>query len=96
MDEYAPGSFKRFSELSTIDDEVDLIPWDEMVKRLMIDNEKLLAVLELAYELAEKYGAHGLSNFFAERMDTHKKHGWMLRATLKDKVTRFPNLSTLG
>ena len=55
MDEYAPGSFKRFAELSNVEDEVDLIPWDEMVKRLMTDNEKVLVSLEMAYEMAEKY-----------------------------------------
>ena len=82
--------------LAVVEDEVDLIPWDEMVKRLMTDNEKVLVSLEMAYEMAEKYGNHGLSNFLAERQASHKKYGWQLRSMIKDRVARFPNLSSLS
>ena len=41
------------------------------------------AYLKRGYDAAEAAGAHGLSNFLAERQDAHVKHGWMLRATSK-------------
>ena len=84
LDEYAPGSFKRFAELSDIEDEVELISWEEMLRRLLADNERVLAAINTCYHIAEKNGSHGLSNLMAERQDAHKKHGWMLRATLKE------------
>jgi len=42
-----------------------------------------LRVLKMIYDLAEAAGEHGFSNFLAERMDAHRKHGWMLKASLK-------------
>jgi DNA-binding ferritin-like protein len=37
----------------------------------------------MVYDLSEREEEYGLSNFLAERIDAHKKHSWMLRATLK-------------
>lgn len=80
---YMPGSYTRFSHLSEIDDTVDVLPVEQMLATLYEDNDKMLIVLKMAYDFAEQAGEHGLSNFLAERMDAHRKHGWMLRASLK-------------
>lgn len=80
---YMPGSYTRFSHLTEIDDAVDVLPIEHMLSTLHEDNDKMLIVLKMAYDLAEQAGEHGLSNFLAERMDAHRKHGWMLRASLK-------------
>ena len=34
---------------------------------------------------SEAQGEHGFSDFFAARMDAHRKHGWMLRASMKGR-----------
>jgi starvation-inducible DNA-binding protein len=93
MDEYAPGSFTRFQQLSTIEDEVELIEWEEMIKRLLADTDRVLASIEVCYELAEMAGNHGLSNFLAERQSAHKKYAWQMRSMIKNKITRYPSLS---
>lgn len=80
---YMPGSYTRFSMLSQIDDEVAVLQVNEMLHTLYEDNEKMLVTLKMAYDFAEQAGEHGFSNFLAERMDAHRKHGWMLRASLK-------------
>lgn len=80
---YAPASFARFSMLTQVDDETDILPKDQMVAELLADNEKILSILKMTYDLCESAGEHGFSNFLAERMDAHKKHGWMLRASSK-------------
>lgn len=80
---YTPGSYARFSMLSQIEDETNVLPKDQMLAELLSDNEKVLKVIKLVYDLAEREGQHGLSNFLAERLDAHQKHGWMLRASLK-------------
>lgn len=80
---YVPASYSRFNMLSHIEDEVNHIPKDGMVKELLLDNEKMLKILKYTYDAAESAGEHGFSNFLAERMDAHKKHGWMLRASTK-------------
>ena len=78
-----PGSYTRFSYLSQIDDEMEILPAQQMLQELYEDNDKMLVVLKMAYDLAEQAGEHGFSNFLAERMDAHRKHGWQLRASLK-------------
>ena len=80
---YMPASYTRLSYLSEISDEIEVLPVDHMVNELYDDNDKMLVVLKMAYDLAEQAGEHGFSNFLAERMDAHRKHGWMLRASLK-------------
>ena len=80
---YTPGSYTRLSMLTQIEDETDVLPKEQMVAELLADNGKILKVIKLVYDLAEREGQHGLSNFLAERLDAHQKHGWMLRASLK-------------
>lgn len=83
LQSYTPASFSRFAELSQIEDEREIIEAREMLIQLYNDNERVLDSIKQAYDLAEQAGAHGLSNFLAERQDAHRKHGWMIRATLK-------------
>jgi starvation-inducible DNA-binding protein len=85
LDSYTPASFSRLAELSKIEDETKVPPPLVMVERLLADNQELLTVLKAAYDVAEAENVHGLSNFLAERMDAHMKHGWMLRAVLKSR-----------
>ena len=80
---YTPASLGRFMDLSIIEDEREIISADQMIENLQNDNAKLIEALKLAYDVAEHEGHHGLSNFLAERLDAHRKHGWMLRATGK-------------
>jgi starvation-inducible DNA-binding protein len=84
LDAYAPSSLARFADLADIEDEIKIPAANDMLKKLLEANEIVLTAIETCYELAEENHQHGLSNLLAERQDAHKKHGWMLRATLKD------------
>jgi starvation-inducible DNA-binding protein len=83
LDAYAPGSFSRFSELTEIEDEVSIPNGVEMARKLMTDNMILISTLSMAMKLAQEYGKEGLADFLAGRIDTHNKHGWMLRSITK-------------
>jgi starvation-inducible DNA-binding protein len=80
---YAPGSNSRFSMLSQIEDETNVIPAEQMVAELLQDADNMVLILKKVYDIAEAEGEHGFSNFLAERMDAFRKHAWMLRATSK-------------
>ena len=90
IDEYAPGSFSRYSALTDIKD-ATTIPMSsghmgvDMSEHLLDDNDIVIETLKHAYVEAEKAGEVGISNFLQDRIDTHKKHGWMLRATIKNR-----------
>jgi starvation-inducible DNA-binding protein len=83
---YAPASLSRFNMLTKVEDETDIIPVEAMVKELLMDNEKMLVILKKTYDASEAAGEYSLSNFLAERIDGHKKHGWMLRASSKGSM----------
>jgi starvation-inducible DNA-binding protein len=80
---YTPGSFQRFSLLTLIEDETQLLPAESMVLELLEDSTKMTELFQIVFRAAEELGEHGLSDFLAARMDAHQKHSWMLRSTLK-------------
>jgi starvation-inducible DNA-binding protein len=80
---FVPASYTRFSVLTQIEDETEILPQMAMVQQLIEDNQKAIGMFKIVYDLAEANSEHGFSNFLAERMDAHKKHGWMLRSSLR-------------
>lgn len=80
---YMPGSYTRFSMLTQIEDETEMLDGKAMVQELLMDNEKMRVILKKLFETAESMGEHGFADFIASRLDAHAKHGWMLKATLK-------------
>jgi len=83
LNAYAPGSFKRFSELSSIEGEERVLSANEMLSQLLKDNATYINTLTQAFNQAEVEKEIGLSNFIQDRIDQHKKHAWMLRSFLK-------------
>ena len=80
---YTPASLYRFSALSAVDDEVEILEPQAMVAELLRDAEKMQEIMKVLFVEAEALGHHGLSNFLADRQDAFAKHAWFLRATLK-------------
>jgi starvation-inducible DNA-binding protein len=83
LDAYVPGSLSRFLELTEIEDELSIPNGVEMARRLMVDNQKVIMTLDMAFKLADELDQQGLADFIAGRLDAHKKHGWMLRSITK-------------
>ena len=81
---YTPASLYRFSALSAVDDEVEVLDPSAMVAELLRDAEKMQEIMKVLFVEAEALGHHGLSNFLADRQDAFAKHAWFLRSTLKD------------
>ena len=79
-----PASLSSFKYLSVVEDQTGYPTRDSMIAELLADNDKVIAVLNTAYDESEKARKRGFSNFMAERLDAHAKHGWMLKATLPD------------
>jgi starvation-inducible DNA-binding protein len=84
LDAYVPGSFSRFQELSSIEDELSVPTGRIMMSKLLIDNQRVIADLTIAFRAAEAAGKVGIANFLQDRIDIHEKHGWMLRSFTKE------------
>jgi len=78
LDMYAPGSFKRYSELSQIKDQTMVPRAELMMEELLMDNNTVLYSLQTAFDLSNDH--LGVQNFIQDRITAHEKHGWMLRA----------------
>ena len=85
LDDYAPGSFERFLELSRISGQTKVPRARLMIEELLANNEQMVELLNETFSVAEQENQQGIANFVAERIDAHGKHGWMLRSFLKDQ-----------
>jgi starvation-inducible DNA-binding protein len=79
---FVPASYVKFSMLTQIDDELDILDDSGMLQELLLDSEKMVKLLKACFDLSTQLGEEGLADFLAGRMDAHRKHSWMLRATL--------------
>lgn len=83
LDAYAPGSFGRYSQLTSIQDENTVPNALEMINRISEDNKRLHTGLMTAHKFAEDLGQRGVVNFLEGLLDANEKTQWMLKATLK-------------
>ena len=50
---YTSASLGRFTELSIVEDEREIVQAEQMIDNLLADNAKLIEALKLAYDVAE-------------------------------------------
>lgn len=84
LDDYTPGSFERFMELTTIKGQTKIPRARLMVEELLANNTQMIDLLNRTFEIAQNERQEGIANFLAERIDAHGKWGWQLRSTLKE------------
>jgi starvation-inducible DNA-binding protein len=85
LDDYTPGSFERFSELSLIPGQTKIPRARLMIEELFNDSEQLIALLNQCFDVAEAENQQGICDFLAGRIDALGKHRWMLRSFLKEQ-----------
>ena len=85
LDDYTPGSFERFTELSQIQGQTKVPKSRLMIQELLADNQTMIDLLNTTFLSAQQEKQEGIANFIAERIDAHGKHGWMLRSLLRDR-----------
>jgi starvation-inducible DNA-binding protein len=84
LGDYTPGSFERFAELSEISGQVRVPRARLMLSELLADNDILINLLNRCFQSAETENQQGIADFLAGRIDAQGKHGWMMRAYLKE------------
>jgi len=84
LEDYTPGSFERFQELSIISGQTKIPRARLMLEELLANNSQMIDLLNKTFEIAERENQQGIANFIAERVDAHGKWGWQLKSFLKD------------
>ena len=85
LDDYTPGSFERFQELSVIKGQTKIPRARLMIEELLANNQQMIDLLNETFAVAEQESQQGIMDFLATRIDAHGKHGWMLKSFLKDQ-----------
>jgi starvation-inducible DNA-binding protein len=84
LEEYTPGSFERFQELSLIGGQTKVPRARLMITELLADNQTLIDLLNQCFDAADAEDQQGIADFVAGRIDAQGKHGWMLKSFLKE------------
>jgi starvation-inducible DNA-binding protein len=84
LEEYTPGSFERFQELSLITGQTKVPRARLMLTELLADNQTLIDLLNQCFDAADAEDQQGIADFVAGRIDAQGKHGWMLKSFLKE------------
>lgn len=81
---YAPtGLNDLYKDASIADSNLKGDTVKEMLSVLLMDNNTILGCLNESFALATNLNQQGLADFLAGRIDQHKKHGWMITASLR-------------
>lgn len=83
-DDYAPGSFERFQELSKIQGQTKVPRARLMLEELLADTEGMKNLVMEVFQAAQAEGREDIANFMAERQDAHGKWAWQIKSFLKD------------
>lgn len=79
----APGTFKEFQELTSIEEETERPEAMEMVRRLAIGNEQVLRTAREALKPANDAEDEATIDLLTQRLHVHSKTAWMLRSHLE-------------
>jgi len=84
LGEYAPRNLTEMYKYSTLV-ESDIVGTGvkEMLNSLLTDNTEVLNSLNSTFALANKANEQGVADFIAQRIDSHKKHEWQIKSSLK-------------
>jgi starvation-inducible DNA-binding protein len=84
-EEYAPGSFERFQELSLVQGQTKVPRARLMIEELLADTQTMKDLSKNLFDQATEVGREDVANFAAERQSQHGKYAWQLRSLLKDQ-----------
>ena len=78
----APGSYRAFGKLTSIEEEDGGPGAEEMIRQLVIGQETVVRTAREVFPLAEKANDEPTADLLTQRMQTHEKNAWMLRSML--------------
>lgn len=82
---YAPGSYKKYSKLSTIEEAEEDTSAMDMVRELLAGHEAVASTARSVFPLAEKAQDEASLDLLTQRLQVHEKTAWMLRSLLAEK-----------
>jgi starvation-inducible DNA-binding protein len=81
---FAPGTYARFVELSSIREEPGVPNAQEMIRQLVDGQETLIRTVREAFKVADEANDQPSAGMLSDRMEIHEKNAWMLRSFLEN------------
>ena len=80
----APGSYREFSGLSVISEEVDQPTARQMIERLVEGQETVARTAREVFSVADAASDEPTADLLTQRLQVHEKNAWMLRSLLEE------------
>lgn len=81
LDVVAPGTYKAFAQLSSIEEVDDIPSAKDMVDILTRGHEQVVRTARIVLKTAQQADDESTAALVSDRMRIHEKTAWMLRAT---------------
>ena len=82
---FAPGSYRDFVKLSSLDDAPSAPPKaEDMIKILVKGHEAVARTARSMFVVVDKANDQPTADILTQRLDTHEKTAWMLRSLLEN------------
>lgn len=78
----APGSYKAFAELTSIEEETGDPAAEEMIRQLVSAQEAVVRTAREIFPTADDANDEPSADLLTQRMQVHEKNAWMLRSLL--------------
>jgi starvation-inducible DNA-binding protein len=78
----APGSYKAYAALTSIEEETGTPSAEEMIRQLVKGQEAVVRTAREVFPAAERANDQPTADLLTQRMQVHEKNAWMLRSLL--------------
>lgn len=82
---YAPGSYKKFAQLSSIPESDEHVAAKDMIRQLLQGHETVAKTVRTIFPVAEAGSDEATLDLLTQRLQIHEKTAWMLRSLLAEK-----------
>jgi starvation-inducible DNA-binding protein len=79
----APGTYREFGALTSIEETVGVPKAMQMVRLLVAGHETLARTLRSVFPVAEQAADESTVDLLTQRLQVHEKTAWMLRSVLR-------------
>lgn len=79
----APGTYKQFTQLSSIQEEDGVPKAQDMIRLLVAGHETVARTARQVFKVAESVSDQPTCDLLTQRLHVHEKTAWMLRSLLE-------------
>ena len=78
----APGSYREYADLTSVEEAVGDESADEMIRQLVAGQEAVVRTARETFPVADEANDEPTADLLTQRMQVHEKNAWMLRSMI--------------